>query len=77
MSAKSDKEPTFESLLEQLEQRVEKLEKGELPLEQALKLFEEGIELTRSCHERLDQADERIAVLTRGAGGEEFEEPLN
>ena len=77
MSAKSDKEPTFESLLEQLEHRVEKLEKGELPLEQALKLFEEGIELTRSCHERLDQADERIAVLTRGAGGEPLEEPLN
>ncbi len=76
MSAKSDQEPTFESLLEQLEHRVEKLEKGELPLEQALKLFEEGIELTRSCHERLDQADERIAVLTRGAGGEELEEPL-
>lgn len=72
----SDKEPTFEILLEQLEKRVEQLEKGELPLEQALKLFEEGIELTRSCHERLDQADERIAVLTRGAGGEELEEPL-
>ena len=77
MSAESDKEPTFESLLEQLEHLVEKLEKGELPLEQALKLFEEGIELTRSCHERLDQADERIAVLTRGAGGEEQEEPLS
>jgi exodeoxyribonuclease VII small subunit len=73
----SDKEPSFESLLEQLEQRVGQLEKGELPLEQALKLFEEGIELTRSCHERLDQADERIAVLTRGAGGEELEEPLS
>ncbi|MFT5582641.1 MAG: exodeoxyribonuclease VII small subunit [Cognaticolwellia sp.] len=73
----SDKEPTFEILLEQLEKRVEQLEKGELPLEQALKLFEEGIELTRSCHERLDQADERIAVLTRGAGGQDLEEPLS
>lgn len=73
----SEKEASFETLLEQLEQRVGQLEKGELPLEQALKLFEEGIELTRSCHERLDQADERIAVLTRGAGGEELEEPLS
>jgi len=73
----SEKESSFESLLEQLEQRVGQLEKGELPLEQALKLFEEGIELTRSCHERLDQADERIAVLTRGASGEELEEPLS
>ena len=73
----SEKEASFETLLEQLEQRVGQLEKGELPLEQALKLFEEDIELTRSCHERLDQADERIAVLTRGAGGEELEEPLS
>lgn len=72
----SEQQPTFESLLEQLEQRVVQLEKGELPLEQALKLFEEGIELTRSCHERLDQADERIAVLTRGPDGQEREEPL-
>ena len=54
---------SFEELIESLEDRVRKLEAGELPLEQALKLFEEGIELTRDCHERLDAADRRIVEL--------------
>lgn len=54
---------SFEELIEALEDRVRKLEAGELPLEQALKLFEEGIELTRDCHERLDAADRRIVEL--------------
>ena len=54
---------SFEELIEALEDRVRKLEAGDLPLEQALKLFEEGIELTRDCHERLDAADRRIVEL--------------
>ena len=54
---------SFEELIESLEDRVRKLEAGDLPLEQALKLFEEGIELTRDCHERLDAADRRIVEL--------------
>lgn len=54
---------SFEELIEALEDRVRKLEGGDLPLEQALKLFEEGIELTRDCHERLDAADRRIVEL--------------
>jgi len=54
---------SFEELIEALEDRVRKLEAGELPLEHALKLFEEGIELTRDCHERLDAADRRIVEL--------------
>ena len=56
---------TFEQLLSALEDRVRRLEKGDLPLETALDVFEQGIELTRSCHEKLDDADQRIQHLTR------------
>lgn len=56
---------TFEELLSALEDRVRRLEKGDLPLETALDVFEQGIELTRSCHEKLDDADQRIQQLTR------------
>ena len=61
---------SFESALEALETRVRKLEAGELPLEDALTLFEEGIELTRECHEKLDAADQKIVELSRNADGE-------
>jgi len=57
---------SFETALEALEDRVRKLEAGEMPLEEALLLFEEGIELTRECHEKLDAADQKIVELTRG-----------
>ena len=50
---------SFEQALEALENRVRKLEAGDMPLEEALSLFEEGIELTRECHEKLDAADQR------------------
>jgi len=56
---------SFEELIEALEARVRRLEAGDLPLTDALKLFEEGIELTRNCHERLDAADRRIIDLER------------
>ena len=56
---------SFEELIEALEARVRRLEAGDLPLTNALKLFEEGIELTRNCHERLDAADRRIIDLER------------
>ncbi len=63
----SESQPrSFENALEALEDRVRKLEAGEMPLEEALLLFEEGIELTRECHEKLDAADQKIVELTRG-----------
>jgi len=64
---------SFEESLEALETRVRKLEAGDLPLEEALGLFEEGIELTRECHEKLDAADQKIVELTR-SGDDEVEE---
>ena len=59
----SDETRTFEELIGALEERVRRLETGELELVDALKIFEEGIELTRDCHERLDAADRRLVDL--------------
>jgi len=55
----------FEKSLAKLEQVVEKLESGEQPLEEALKLFEEGINLTRGCQQALKEAEEKITILTK------------
>jgi exodeoxyribonuclease VII small subunit len=63
-------EPTFEQALMQLEQIVQKLEKGELPLEDSLRLYEEGIRLSRLCHGKLEEAEGRIEVLMKDARGE-------
>ncbi len=54
----------FEKSLAKLEQVVEKLETGDQSLEDSLKLFEEGINLTRGCQQALKQAEERISILT-------------
>lgn len=62
------KNRSFEEALSALENRVRKLEAGELPLEEALGLFEEGIELTRECHEKLDAADQKIIELSQSVG---------
>jgi exodeoxyribonuclease VII small subunit len=63
-------ETTFEQALAQLEQIVQRLEKGELPLEESLKLYEEGVRLSRICHGKLEEAEGRIEVLLKDARGE-------
>ncbi|MDG2050778.1 MAG: exodeoxyribonuclease VII small subunit [Myxococcota bacterium] len=55
----------FEAGLERLEAVVDRLEAGELSLEESLSSFEEGVRLTRSCAEQLEAAERRIEVLTR------------
>jgi exodeoxyribonuclease VII small subunit len=62
-------EKTFETSLEELEQIVEKLEGGDLPLEESLELFEKGIKLSRECRTRLANAERRIEILTKDAEG--------
>jgi exodeoxyribonuclease VII small subunit len=57
--------PGFDELIGELEQVVRRLESGQQPLEEALDLFERGIELTRDCHERLDAKDRRVIELER------------
>jgi len=68
---KNDKEQpkSFETSLEALEQIVQDLEQGELPLEKSLELFEQGIRLSRECQERLSQAERRIEILLRDNQG--------
>ena len=67
---KKTDEPTFEQALLQLEQTVQKLEKGDLPLEDSLKLYEDGIRLSRLCHGKLEEAEGRIEMLLKDARGE-------
>lgn len=62
--------PDFEAALTELEQIVERLERGELPLEESLRQFERGVELTRNCQKALRQAEHKISILSRGPGGE-------
>ena len=67
---KNDEQPkSFEASLEALEQIVNQLEGGDLPLEKSLELFEQGIKLSRQCQERLSQAERRIEVLLRDNQG--------
>jgi exodeoxyribonuclease VII small subunit len=60
---------TFETQLAALEKVVRELERGDLPLEESLKLFEDGVRLSRECQERLNQAERRIEVLLRDTEG--------
>jgi len=60
---------TFETQLAALEKIVRELERGDLPLEQSLKLFEDGVKLSRECQERLNQAERRIEILLRDSEG--------
>ena len=63
MTKKTDKMPDFEKALEELEGLVEKLESGELDLDQSLAQFKRGIELTRHCQSVLDKAQQTVQKL--------------
>lgn len=58
----------FEQALVALESLVEKMEKGDLSLEDSLKAFEEGVKLTRECQTRLQEAEQRVQVLLEKDG---------
>ncbi len=67
---KGSRQPGFEAALERLEAIVKSLEDGDLPLEESLRLFEEGVSLTRMCASKLEEAQRRIDVLTRSEQGD-------
>jgi exodeoxyribonuclease VII small subunit len=58
----------FEAALKELEGLVERMEEGELSLEESLKTYERGIELSRACQKSLDAAEQRIQILTEKDG---------
>src|SRR5262245_56452137 len=62
--------PDFETALKRLEEIIKKLEGGELSLDAALELFEEGIQLSRFCHTKLGQAERRVEILLKNSAGQ-------
>lgn len=64
---------SFEASMKRLEEIVRAMERGELPLEESLRLFEEGTALVRSCGKLLDEAEMKIVKLTKGSDGEPVE----
>lgn len=73
------KKINLEKSLADLESLVEELESGDLPLEKAMQKFEQGIKLTRGCQAALKEAEQKVEILLKTAGGEEtladFDEP--
>ena len=67
-------EKTFEESLNELEKVAQTLERGELPLEEAISEFEKGIRLSKECSEKLEQAEKRINILVKNEEGEMTEE---
>ena len=66
----SEETPSFEAALKKLETIVQRLEQGELPLEESLTLYEEGIRLSRLCHAKLEEAEGKIELLLKDARGD-------
>ncbi len=69
-------EKKFESALARLEEIVSELEKGDIPLDQSLKLFEEGIKLARICQARLQEAERKVEVLLKDPAGNLARKPF-
>jgi exodeoxyribonuclease VII small subunit len=74
MSAKKPKTQDFEQAMAELEALVKRLEQGELPLEEALKQFERGVELTGTCQAALHSAEQKVEILLKKSGRTEVAE---
>ena len=67
---------TFEQSMKKLEQIVQELESGDLPLEEAMQKFEEGIKLSKLCSEKLDETEKKITLLLQDQKGNVSEKPF-
>jgi exodeoxyribonuclease VII small subunit len=63
------KENKFEDSMKELEDIVKRLESGDLPLEESLKIFEKGVALSRFCFNKLEEAEKRVSILIKDEGG--------
>lgn len=75
-SSKPAKGESFEKNLERLEAIVRQLEDADLPLEKALQIYEEGMKLSEVCHQQLEEAEGRVEILMKKAGGKVVPEPF-
>ena len=66
--------PDFETAMRDLEELVERLEHGDLPLEESLAAFERGVMLTRACQNALKEAEQKVEILLKKAGEPTVEE---
>lgn len=71
------KQKNFEESLEELESIVDVLEKGDLSLDESMKLFSKGMELSKYCSNKLTEAQKQISVLIKGENGEMLETDFN
>ncbi len=67
---------TFEESLKQLEKIVDQLERGDLPLEESIRLFEEGVRLSTACKQELDMAEGKVQILMKERDGSMRAEPF-
>lgn len=67
----------FETALGALEQKVKQLEEGNLPLEEALRVFEEGMALSAFCGQKLHEAEQKVEILTKRSDGSLAPEPFS
>ncbi len=68
-----EKKLSFEQAMEQLENIVEKLEEGDVPLEEAISFYKEGMELSKLCHDKLKNVEEQLAqIITEDGRSESF-----
>ena len=74
--AKKQKNLNFEGALEELEALVEKMEDGNISLEESLKYFERGIALTRTCQKALAEAEQKVQILLEKSGEQQLQ-PFN
>ena len=68
---------TIEQAMKQLEQIVQDLESGDMALEKAIKTFEEGVQLSKFCSQKLDETEKRITILMQNSGGKIAEVPFS
>jgi exodeoxyribonuclease VII small subunit len=66
----------YEESISELEEIVEKLEKGDLPLDEAIDQFQKGVELSKYCSKKLDEAEKKITLLLENEKGEIVEEEM-